>query len=384
MKNLFKYPITILFLILIFAIPVLTYLNLDSDVSNIENRKLAAMPEYTRCSLLSGEYFEDIEEYISDHIYLRDEWIKSYTLLNMNLLKKKRINDIVIGKENTLLPYYTDELATRLETQLDNIPQMARQMEKVSTLVGSYGGKFLFVGVPGQSSFFRERYPFYMENKEDYFDYNEETFFSELKAKNIDYLNMHEIFRDEYSEDYYLRTDHHYAFEGFFKTYQEVIEALGMDVLSRNNFEVKEIEEPILGSRNRQIYFLKETEDRFKIAKLKDDLNYTKYTGGVEDSTLYYIEEGRPSYNIYMNGDHSETVIDTKRDELPDLLLFGDSFTNAIEPLLFLHFNKTRILDLRHYGEMSLTEYIKLHSPDYVVMVRDDLNYGNLEGNGKF
>jgi hypothetical protein len=33
---------------------------------------------------------------------------------------------------------------------------------------------------------------------------------------------------------------------------------------------------------------------------------------------------------------------------------------------------------------MSLYEYIDEYNPDVVVMVRDDLNYGNLEGNGSF
>lgn len=384
MRTILKHPIIIFFLVLIFIIPILTVLNLGDEVSNIENRTLASMPKYNKASLLSGEYFEGIEKYISDHIYLRDEWIKRYTLLNMNILGKKKINNIVIGKEDTLLPYYTDELSNRLETQLDNLSQMTNQLEKINDITKDYGGKLLFVGVPGQSSFFRDRYPLYMENKSDYFDKNEKLFFSKLDENNIHYLNMNEIFRRDYKEDYYLKTDHHYGFEGFFKTYSEIIKSLDIEPLDKSNFNINEISEPILGSRNRQIYFLKDTEDKFKIASLKDDLDYTKYTRGVEDSTLYYLKEGRPSYSIYMNGDNAETVIDTGRDNLPDLLLFGDSFTNTLEPLLFIHFNKTRILDLRHYDEMKLDEYIKMHSPDYVVMVRDDLNYGNLEGNGEF
>ena len=59
-------------------------------------------------------------------------------------------------------------------------------------------------------------------------------------------------------------------------------------------------------------------------------------------------------------------------------------FTNAMEPLLYYHFNETRILDLRHYKDKSLYDYIKEHKPDIVLMIRDDLNYGTLEGNGKF
>ncbi len=384
MKKLFKHPIAILFLVLIFVVPTLTIFNLSDEVSNIENRKLASMPKYSHSTLLSGQYFNLLEKYISDHIYLRDEWIKSYTLLNMKLLGKRRINEIVVGAEGTLLPYYTDELSHRLESQLDNIPKMVDQMKRIDRLTKSYGGSFLFVGVPGQSSFLRDKYPFYIENKSDYLDKNENLFFNELQNQNINYLNMNEIFTNDYRDDYYLNTDHHCSFEGFFRTYEETIKSLSIEPLARNAFDITEIQKPILGSRNRQIYFLKDTDDRFKIACPKESLNYTKYNKGIEDNRLYYLGEERPNYTMYMGGDNAETMIDTARDELPDLLIFGDSFTNAIEPLVFLHFNKTRILDLRHYNEMSLEEYINLHSPDFVIMVRDDLNYGNLEGNGEF
>ncbi len=302
----------------------------------------------------------------------------------MNILKKKNINDIVIGEDDILLPFYNDDLSNRLNDQLENIDLMVGRLEGMEKLIKEYGGKFLFVGVPGQSSFYSDKYPFYMDNKEEYFKENENVFFGKLQEKDIDFLNMNEIFRDNYREDYYLKTDHHYSFEGFFKTYREIMKSLDIKPLDKTDFDIQEIKKPILGSRNRTIYYLKDTTEKFKVPYLKDEIEYTKYTKGVEDRTLYYINEDRPSYMIYMGGDHAETVIDTHRSHLPNLLIFGDSFTNAIEPLMFLHFNKTRILDLRHYKDMELQEYIKTHQPDYVVMVRDDLNYGNLEGNGDF
>lgn len=387
MKKIFKYPLIILFLGIIFLVPILSLTSEGKTMSEIENRSLAIRPEYSKENLLSGEYFSQWEEYTSDHIYGRDQWIKQYALLNMNVLQKKRINDIVLGKEDTLLPYYTEELSEKLNTNFKNLPQIISNMERLNQLTEEYGAEFIFVGVPGQSSFFRDRYHDYFENKADYFIENEKLMFQGLEDKNIGHINMNKVFREDYKENYYLKTDHHFAFEGFFKTYEEIIKKASLEPLPKDKWDITTLDRPINGSRSRQIYYLNRTDDRLKTAYPKEKVAYSKYVNGRENNTLYYIDENleeNPSYEIYMGGDHAEIVISTSRKDLPSLLLFGDSFTNALGPLLFNHFDETRILDLRHYEEKSLEEYITIHRPDFVVLVRDDLNYGNIEGNGNF
>ena len=358
----------------------------------MENRALAVFPEYNKEKLLSGEYFSEWENYVSDHIIGRDKMIKSYTLLNMRLLGKRKINNIVRGKEDTLLPYYTKELSQNLEDNFNNLPIMVANIKDLDNSIKSYGGQFIFVGLPGQSSFFKSRYQDYFENKEEYFIENETEMFQALENNNINYINMNKIFTVEPNYEYYLKTDHHFSFNGSYRTYVEIIKKLknALNLNIREPLKIKELdiitlENPILGSRNRQIYFLQPTDEKISIAYPKDTIEYEKHTDGISDSTLYYIndEKARPTYGVYMGGDHGEIIIDTKREELPNLLIFGDSFTNALEPLLYYHFNQTRILDLRHYKELNLFEYVNLHKPDIVIMVRDDLNYGNLEGNGK-
>lgn len=86
-------------------------------------------------------------------------------------------------------------------------------------------------------------------------------------------------------------------------------------------------------------------------------------------------------YNVYMGGDVAEAVLSTHRPEFPNLLIFGDSFTNPLETLLYTGFDETRSLDLR-YADVSLLEYVAEHHPDVVLCVRDDTSYLSTEGNG--
>lgn len=392
MKKFLRYKIILIFLLVIFAIPILTAMRHNVNVSNIENRTLAPLPQYSNERLLNGEYFSQWENYISDHIIGRDYLIKSYTLLNMKVLGKHKINNIIIGKEDTLLPFYTEELSNNLEDYLNNLNAMTENMKDLQNHIKSNGGEFYFVGLPGQSSFFRSRYQNYFENKEGYFVENENKMFNNLEKNNINYINMNEVFKKDQDNENYLKTDHHFSFKGSYKTYVEIIDRLrndlGLDIgkpLDIEELDIVTLDKPILGSRNRQLYFLHPTDEKVSIAYPRTPIDYEKYTNGVLNPKLYYINnDENPSYNIYMGGDQKEIIIDTNRENLPNLLIFGDSFTNALEPLLYYHFNETRILDLRHYKEMNLYEYIDLHKPTVVLMIRDDLNYGNPEGNGKF
>ena len=88
------------------------------------------------------------------------------------------------------------------------------------------------------------------------------------------------------------------------------------------------------------------------------------------------------TYNLYMGGDFGETILETNRPELPDVLIFGDSFTNPLETLFYTGFDETRSLDLR-YNDVSLLDYVAEHRPDVVLCVRDDTSYLSAEGNGR-
>ena len=82
-----------------------------------------------------------------------------------------------------------------------------------------------------------------------------------------------------------------------------------------------------------------------------------------------------------MGGDNAETYIKTYRPELPKILIFGDSFTNPLETLIYTSFDEMMAIDLRH-NKKSIYEYINEFSPDVVLLVRDDTCYLSNDGNG--
>lgn len=393
MKKIGQYLLLVLFLGILFAVPVLTKIERNDTVTFIENRKLAVKPVLARKPLLNGKYSQQWEGYISDHIYSRSSWIKSYIAFNMNYLGKTRVNAIVIGKEGYLLPFYPYQAKHDYRSVSEKFKKVTERIKTLDSKIKEYGGIFYFVGIPEQSSFHRDKYPDYFNNNGEYLDYTERLMFSNLEAAGIGFINMNSVFRKSKDKDFYFKTDHHYSFEGAYATYCEIMRSIGkngfsqMIPLQRSEMDFVELQNPFGGTRNRQLYYLYQTGERLQIGYPKHQISYNKVVNGKQAPKLYYINPDKNAlltYSVFMGGDSGETIIRTDRPELPDLLIFGDSFTNAIEPLLYYHFNETRILDLRYYGKMGLYEYIGKHTPDVVIMVRDDTSYGGLTGNGDF
>ncbi|MBQ1503175.1 MAG: hypothetical protein IIZ35_04150, partial [Clostridia bacterium] len=76
-------------------------------------------------------------------------------------------------------------------------------------------------------------------------------------------------------------------------------------------------------------------------------------------------------YSLYMAGDIGRTEIRTGRDGLPDVLIYGDSFTNAVECVAWYSFDTTYTVDFRHYKDKTLSELIEERKPDIVICIRD-------------
>lgn len=129
------------------------------------------------------------------------------------------------------------------------------------------------------------------------------------------------------------------------------------------------------------------TDENLAYVDFGEDLIVSRINNGTNSlPAVYQMPENNEefiTYNFYMDGDIGETIIKTKRPELPSVLIYGDSFTNPLESLIYYSFNEMRSLDFRHYNEKSLQEYISEYKPDIVICVRDYESMIYEDGNGK-
>ena len=350
------------------------------DFSEFENRRLEKEPEYTAESFSDGSYLNGWERYFLDRAAGRDRLIKWNTLLHMDVLHNPVVNRVVVTKTN-LLPFYSYGVWDEVDIKAD-VRQTADRLDELKQHVEDLGGTLVYVGVPAQADYFADRYPAYLEHGQAYFPTVDLLWAEALKERNIPYVDMPAVFRAEGNPDrYYSITDHHYSIYGALKTYQELMarvnELTGYDlnILQEEDLVFLTLPNPMLGSRNRMLYGLYKTEEKMVYALPKVLIPFTRTDNGKEvaDSvvTLPDTPKDPVGYTIFFGGDVGETILQTDRKELPNALIVGDSYTNAVESLLYTSFNETRSIDLRHYTKQSLWDYIEDYQPQVVVILRD-------------
>lgn len=368
-----------LFLVSVAAITV-SKIDRNPAFLTYENRYQSVPETVSSETVLDGTFLQSLEPVFSDHITLRDYWLKLYTFLQMEVLQKQTVQGVVV-QEDLLLPVNP---VTETPDCRPAAEDMVENLLKLQTAVESYGGTFLFVGLPEQSSALRDRYPEGLANYDHVYSSREEALFGTGEAAGVHMLNLIPTMRQ--NNDLYYCSDHHYRLQGAYLAYQEICNTLGISALSEGDFTWKALPNPFLGSLNRKLMGMWDTDEALWIYELSEPIPFERWDNGQPvEPTVFALpdrETAYAEYNAYMGGDKAETVIQTNRPELPDCLLFGDSFTNALETFLYTSFDETRSLDLRHYTEMGILEYVQTYQPDVVICMQNDTVYLLPEGNG--
>lgn len=376
--------LTACFLIFLLLGAAVTLLRPWASWSYVENRTLTGRPTLTWESFWDGSYFSSLESMLQDHAAGRNTLLKAATLADLYLFRRPAVGDVVPAGDK-LLYRYNYEIVDP-EAVAAKAESIGDTLEQLQALVEEYGGQYLQVAVPCQYNYFQADHPAFLNNRAAYTQAVLSAYTQALAQRGVHWLDMGPEFDAAgRPEEFYSATDHHYTYAGAYQTYLSIMDrlngAFGLDltVLTGDLITFETLPNRYVGSRLRMVFGLWPTDEHPQIAHFSDPVPFTRMDNGQEVApTLFALpasDQEDVLYSIYMGGDIGETVIDTDRPELPSLLIYGDSYTNALETLLWYSFDETRSIDLRHYREQSLADYIREYQPDVVLYVRD---YGEL------
>lgn len=348
-----------------------------------ENRSLAEFPAVTAESLWDGTLGADLETWYSDHTPGRTTLLRADTAAQLFLLRRPAVNEVVDAGD-VLLPLLSyDERAAEEYPAL--AAKAAEPFGKLSGYIWAYGGTFCYAGFPEQRVYFRDKYPDYLSSHETEAIAGDGAYARAMAEAGVDFLDMGAVYDSQgHPESYYSAVDHHYNYRGAYAAYRAILDHLAeagwdLPVLTEADLDFQELPNPYIATRNRKLYNLWPNGERAVIGVQRDPVPFTRYDNGQpSEKPLFVLPEAEDlpaTYNLYMGGDLAETVLETDRPDLPNALIFGDSFTNALETLLYASFNETRVLDLRHYDAMSLRAYLDQYRPDVVLCIQNDTFY---------
>lgn len=354
-----------------------------------ENRNLETSPVFSVSTVFDGSFFSDAEAYLSDHLYERTSLLQAHVRYQQ-LTGRVSVNGVIPSEEVLLLD---NGIYDHGKTDFaEDAAMMASRLSAVRDAVETYGGIFLYVGIPTQRNIFADAYPSYVNSDEPRTEQTLAAFLPVLEQAKIDALFMEDAFLsvDEPLTEYFSPIDHHFTLKGAYLCCTEILHYLNEQGCSipalPSDLTFAALPNPMLGTYNRKLYGLSSVSGAFQIYRTASAVPYERWDNGIRSGTplivLPQTDTEYVQYSAYMGGDKAETVLKTNRPGMKKLLIVGDSFTNAIESLLYLSFDEMRSLDFRYYTDKTLTEYIAEYRPDVVLIIRDASVYLNSDGNG--
>ena len=350
MKRICEWAMALLFSGVLLVLMAATILLPKNRYSYYENRNLSAFPEITAESVLSGQVFDDLETLFCDYAAWRTPALKAVTWADLNVFRRPVVNETVVT-DDVLLPQLYDPAMSdddiRAQAKL-----VAEDNAALQKQVESYGGHYCYVAVPCQYVYYEDSYPAYLTNRSHYTDLELSALTEEMNAQGVYFLDMGPVFDSlGHPPEFSSRVDNHYGLLGAYETYRAAVQKINGDYGLALSFPEEgtdvtfsALPNPYMGSRTRKLLGLRGDDEKLLTAAF---------------------------LGLYMGGDIAETCIRTDRSSLPTALIFGDSFTNAVESLAYYSFDEMRSVDLRHYKTQSISDYIAAYQPDVVICIRD-------------
>ena len=355
-----KYSFCGIFVFILFFFFIMTANN-NQKISKIEKRKLQTFPSLHAETIADGSYMQDLTTAFSDQLELRDLLVKGYYIFQF----QRYSGDVVKGKNNELYAAY--QRSGKMSDIKKDLKASALLINEVASEIDA---KFIFLSIPRKDAVETKNLPSsYISSLERY--EKSVDIMRDALDEDITFVDANDVFRaDNYKHRYYYITDHHMTPAGAELLYKEILKVICNKSIPIYDLSQYEIGQTIVnGSFNNQIgqSVKASPEDLYILPKY--ELPYTRYEDGKKSSMKVY-DKANTYEDAYMKGDHAETIIDTNRPNLPNILYVGSSFTNILEAFSIPSFNKMVSIDYRHNKtKQSISDYVKAYDIDYVIFI---------------
>lgn len=347
MKKIKHLLVPLVFFVIIACLSLGIFLLPDKEVSLWERRKLQQFPEISLSALADGSFMKKFETYLADQFPLRDSFRSLKAKFHFDLLRQKDNNDIFVINES----------AGKLEKEI-NKDSLDNFTNKLNLLYDSYlegtDCRVYFSVIPDKAHLLTENtsYPQYS--------------FSELYSRTKEKLPRFEQLdiTPFLSASSYYSTDSHWKQEEILPAANHIRKALGLD-------EVTELEKKDAGEfygvycgqsalplKSDRIFYLTNEE----IASSR--VTSIEKEGETEVYDLTKLDSP-DKYDIFLSGAVSLLEINNPHGSKgKELIIFRDSFSSSLAPLLIPGYSKITMIDTRYILPSLIKDYVTFDNQD--------------------
>ena len=321
----------------------------DGDVSDAERRPLAQLPPLTAEGVFSGDYFDELEEYLLDQFPLRESFRRLKANFQYKVLGLKANNGIYqVGDHLSKLDYPFRESQTQLA------------VDRFNSILAAHPqiGKAYISLIPDKNYFLAAA------NGYPAMDYD--ALLAQAEKVDAAYIDIFPLLT---VDDYYY-TDSHWRQEKIVDVAQALAAAMGtatdgMDAYtaeSREDFRGVYHGQSALNLPAETLTVLKSQVTESAVVKSQE------HTAAMPVYNWAEFDNTDP-YDVYLSG--AEALI-TMENPLQTngrhLILFRDSFGSSLSPLLLSGYSKVTVVDIRYMSSALLDQYVDFTDADVLFL----------------
>ena len=340
----------IVFLAVLLGLTMANLLYKPPLVSQSERRTLKTMPELTVETLVSGKFMREFEAFALDSFVRRDDFRGVKAQMLFKIYRQKDNNGI----------YLVDGHAAKLETEnLAAIGQAVNKFKAMAALLPETV-RFYYGIIPEKGYFMAE------QNGYPALDYAEIEGLLAAGLPNMQGIDLKSALA---LGDYY-RSDLHWDQAKL----ASVVARLGEELGFTAGWDYRQTSQPFLGVYAGQSALPMPAEGLTILQNEVTDGLLVSYldpkTGGMVAGDLYTLAEldSIDPYSVFLGGAQPLIVLENPAaEDERELVIFRDSFTSSLAPLLAEGYSKITLVDLRYLTGRVLSQYTTI-APDADVL----------------
>ena len=310
----------------------------DRCYSSREKRVLIQKPAWSAKSFFSGEFGKHLEDYLSDQVPLRDNWItlKTYAELAMG---KRESGGVYIGKDGYLMDKFSAYNDKTLEANAASLKKLEQRLEGA-------GIPMKILLAPAAAQVLTGKLPAFATVA----DYN--AMVEALSNLGLDTVDVLDALGRHSGEAIYYRTDHHWTSLGAYYAYCAWRESKGLNTQPLSDWTEEVLCQNFYGTTWNKVPLPSHTGDTIT-AYYRRPNPTVRYNGGSYVTDSIYERsflEGKDPYGVFFNSNQALTVVEGG-GESGKLLIIKDSFANTFAQFVLEDYAEIHIIDPRFFRE---------------------------------
>lgn len=364
--------IFIIILVLFSSVVMFKLIKNSNEYNIVDNRLSYRFMRPSIDTILSGEYQESVEDAAADQMpkynYFKLAYVKLSNYINIQttyLFKLNKLNRYIkLGTINL----YKDYLLYN-KTPQEELEESAQDDILFINNIEKYTNANIYLYFIETDS----NYDFTNNSKTDITNYLNNHL--KIEKSNIDTFNITTF--DNYKK-YFYRTDHHWNYRGANQGYIEIANLIGLNNILKQEDKICFDEAESDGSKSKTIGSINMFQDRM-CKYVYDFPEFEIYTSGEKIANYGSTDEelkesSKISYGDMYGWDEPEIIFINKESQNnKKLLIYSNSFSNAINELLASHYQETYVIDGRYYRNKTMIEYINENNIDDVLILANNI-----------